>query len=277
VILGHTGKLGHALAAAFAGRDRVVGRNSWDFDAQNIESVRRVVAEADPEVVINAVAMQGLDACDREPEKAFRINALFPKALAEMARDQGFLLVHFSSECVFNDEKGEAYTEDDAPAPLNVYGATKHAGDCLVRALAPRHYVFRLAIQFGAGGRRDQFVERMIRAARTGGTLRAADDVVTSPTYSADVAREVTRILEAQLPFGLYHVANEGRASLYELVTEIVAGLGLKAEVRRASHRDFPASARKNLCTPLRSAKIPPLRPWREAVGEYCRHWKLET
>jgi dTDP-4-dehydrorhamnose reductase len=141
----------------------------------------------------------------------------------------------------------------------------------MVMARCPAHYVFRLPILFGACSGKGQFVEKMLARLFAGdGKIRVAADVISSPSYSRDIARKVRELLEHGAPFGTYHLANEGTASLYELMKTLVDLLGLDAAVEQGSYRDFPFVGRKNLRTPLRSVRTEPLRPWREAARDYC-------
>lgn len=271
LLLGASGKMGLALREAMRGRFQVAEANSRDFDAQDPDSVSRLVAGKKPDIIINAVALLGIDPCEQDPGRAYRLNTLYPLQLAELAAAGGAVLAHFSTDAVFNDAKRDHYVESDAPAPLNLYGLTKYGGDCAIAAATDRHYIFRIPLLFGETARDTQFVEKMLRRLRAGEkALRVADDIVSSPTYSRDAAAAVVEALAARRPFGLYHVANEGRASLYELMSEIVRGLGCGPAVARGSYRDFPHVGRKNTFTPIRSEKIAPLRPWREAARAYC-------
>lgn len=272
LLLGDGGKLGRALRVAFAPGDEVVGANRRTFDACDFEAIGRLVREVRPAVVYNAVAMLGVDPCERDPERALRLNALFPRLLARLATAGGFGLVHFGTDAVFDGVGGEAFTERSVPCPPNVYGLTKLGGDDFVLAEAPHAHVFRVSLLFGPTDRSDQFVEKMIAKARAGeGMLRVSDDIVLSPTCSTDAAREAVALVDSGTAPGLYHLANEGRASLYGLMIRIAAGLGLSAPIARASHRDFPSAGKKNLFSPIRSERIPPMRRWEEAIDEYCR------
>jgi len=277
LLLGSTGKMGTALREVFASGYSVIGKNSKDFDALNISQVRGLIEEIKPDILINTVALLGIDPCEKEPEKALRLNTLYPKFLAELSKEKSFLLVHFSTDAVFNDEKGDFYSESDRPCPLNIYGFTKYGGDCFVQAIAQHYYIFRISLLFGETNKDTQFVEKMLQKVREGQNfLRVSDDIFSSPTYSKDVAKEIKRIIEADYPFGIYHIANEGKASLCELMQEIIKNLGLSVKVEKASYKDFPHSGRKNTCTPLKSEKISLLRPWRDAVKEYCCNIKKE-
>lgn len=265
--------MGLALSRAFQTGYEVIGKNSGDFDACDFKQVSRMIEENKPDIVINTVALLGIDPCEKEPEKALRLNTLYPKFLADLSLERDFLLVHFSTDAVFNDRPEGFCGEQDAPCPLNIYGLTKYGGDCFIQAIAKKYYILRLSILFGETTRETQFVEKMLKKVKEGQkTLKISGDIISSPTYSKDVAGEVKKFVETKQPYGLYHLSNEGRVSLYELMKEIVQNLKLDVKVERGSHKDFPCIGIKNTCTPLRSEKVKALRPWQEAVKEYCSH-----
>ena len=271
LLLGCTGKLGTALKEVFKNDYLVIEKCSADFNALNFEQVQNQIEIYDADIVLNTIALVGIDSCEREPEKALRLNTLYPKFLAELSNKIGFLLVHFSSDAVFNDQKRDAYVEQDCPAPLNTYGLTKYGGDLFVQKIARRYYIFRLSILFGETTKNTQFVEKMLQKIKEGQTvLDVADDIISSPTFNKDAAKEVRKIIEAEKLFGLYHIANKGIGSLYDLIEDIVKNMNLQVKVRRASYLDFPYCEDKNRYTPIKSEKLDPLRPWREAVKEYC-------
>ncbi|MFC1754809.1 SDR family oxidoreductase [Thermoproteota archaeon] len=276
ILFGHTGKMGIALNEIFKIDYEVIGKNTKDFDAADFTEVRNIIEEEKPDIVINTVAFMNADLCEKDPDRAFRLNTLFPKLLAELSNKFNFSLAHFSSAAVFNNEKKEPYVESDTPKPINVYGMTKYGGDCMVEAIAGRYYIFRLPILFGRS-KKNQFVEKMLHKIKMGETvLRIADDITDSPSYSKDIAEEVKRILEDSLPFGLYHIANKGSATLFDLISEIVMNLELEIKVEKASHMDFPSISIKNTHAAITSERIRPLRPWQEAVRDYILHLKSE-
>ncbi len=277
LLLGSTGKMGLALHKIFSSDYSVIGKNSKDFDALDFVQVRGLIEENKPDIVINTAAFLGIDPCEKEPEKAFRLNTLYPKLLAGLSGEYSFLLIHFSTDAVFNDEKKDFYLEDDQPHPLNIYGFTKYGGDCFVQTLARRFYVFRVPLLFGETAKDTQFVEKMLLKVKKGErSLNISSDIVSSPTYSDDVAKEIKMIMEASYPFGIYHIANEGMASLYELMVEIVKNAYPEIVVKEASYKDFPFVGIKNTYTPIKSNKVASLRPWREAVKEYCNNLKAD-
>lgn len=271
LLLGSTGKMGTALREVFSVGYTVVGTSSADFDASDFSRLRELIEEQEPDIVINTIAFLGIDACEREPEKAFCLNTLYPKYLAELSNEKGFFLVHFSTDAVFDDDKLDFHLESDPASPINVYGLSKYGGDCFIKAIAERYYIIRVSMLFGQSTNSSQFVEKMLARIRQGADLlKIADDIVLSPSYTLDVALEVKRLLDNSFPHGLYHVANGGKASLYEFMTELVGRLHPGVGIERVSSREFPTLGIKNSFTPLASEKLPPLRPWAEAVKAYC-------
>jgi len=271
LILGSSGKMGMALGEVFAKGYEVVGKNSKDFDAGNFDVVKKIIEDTRPDIVINSVAFLGIDQCESDPQKAFLLNSLYPKLLASLSCEYRFLLVHFSTDAVFDDSKHDFYVESDLPRPLNIYGFTKYGGDCFIQAVSKAYYIFRVSLLFGLSSRPTQFVEKMLDKIRNGAeALRISGDIICSPTYSSDVAGEVLRVIEANYPAGIYHIANGGKASLYELMREISTNLKLNIKIEKASYKDFPFMGIKNTNTPLRSERIDALRPWQEAAKDYC-------
>tara|TARA_B100000315_G_scaffold222280_1_gene226234 strand:- start:1845 stop:2720 length:876 start_codon:yes stop_codon:yes gene_type:complete len=277
LLLGSTGKMGVALQGAFKNAYHVFGKNSKDFDACSPKTVDPLVEAICPDIVVNTVAFLGIDPCELEPKKAFHLNTMFPKHLAELSEKKGFILVHFSTDAVFPNTEGRAFTENDAPRPLNLYGLTKFGGDSLTQSIASQHYIFRLPVLFGPSRKKNQFVEKMLGQIQAGqNTLKVSSDIISSPSYSYDIAQEVFRILESSMPFGLYHLANQGQGSLYDLIKEVIKNLKIDVTLESGSFRDFPHSGIKNERTPMKSVRIKPLRPWREAVKAYCQEMKAQ-
>lgn len=260
LILGHTGKMGRALMKVLKPHD-IVGMNTEDFDANDLN----VNLFLPFDVVINCVAFMSIDRCEVMQNKALRINTLFPSLLAQKCKDHNIIFVHFSTDAVFPD--GGPWSENDMVDPSNWYGRTKAFADNAISLVNERHYICRLPVLFGES-ESNQFVEKMLAH---NGNIRVADDIISSPTYSLDVARAVKNLLEQEAPFGLYHVTNQGYASLFDLMLKIVINLDLEKRVTRASYKHFPFIGTKNTHTPLISNKLI-LRHWEEAIEEYCHN-----
>ena len=272
LLLGSSGKLGTALDEILASDYEIVGVNSAILDICEHVKLEQLVQETKPNIVINTVANRLIGECEENPHAALTVNSILPKCLAILSCKYEFKLIHFSTDSVFDGRKTSSfYFEDDLAHPVNVYGATKLAGESLLRAYCSDYYIFRVSVLFGRN-QKMQFVEKMLERVRCGETkLAIADDVVSTPTYSYDIARAVRNYLADGLSPGLYHLVNSGKASLFELMQEIMASLDRNVHIERASHADFPSTGLKNLYTPLASRYLHPLRPWQEAVAEYCR------
>jgi dTDP-4-dehydrorhamnose reductase len=270
LIFGATGKLGSAITLAFkaAGYD-VITFSSATFDINNYHEVASILDKAQPDIVINCAAMLGIDACHVNPSKAFVMNALFPRQLAIESNRLDYQLIHFSTDAVFAGRVSSPYSEEDVPNPVNQYGFTKYASEQLVQECSEQAYVFRIPMLFGLGGAGSQFVEKMLHLATSKDELKIASDIITSPSYSNDIAKEVLAISLSSSDFGLYHLANAGAASLYDLMTHAKQQLGFKSEIIPVSYKHFSFVGDKNTETPLVTIKRSPLRHWREAFDDY--------
>lgn len=268
---GARGQLGRALAAQLPGAVLVGGRA--ELDLRNAEAVSAAVAGARPDVTFNAAAYNKVDGAEAEPEAAFAVNAVGALHLARACRAAGALLVHVSSDYVFDGEGETPITEERCPRPLGVYGASKLAGEVLVAASGVPHLLVRTSAVFGAGGSRDKggsFIERILARARAGERLRVVDDQVFSPTYAPDLAAAMLVLVRAGAR-GTFHLANEGSCTWHELAVVALEDAGIDAPVERISSAELGAAARRPRYSVLDTRRylslgLPPLRPWREAL-----------
>jgi dTDP-4-dehydrorhamnose reductase len=271
LVLGAGGKLGSAVCRVFQQSCVVDGKVRSDVDITQADQVMRAIEQSAPDVVINTAAFVGIDACESDPEQAFAANTALPKLLARLSNQHNFLLVHISTDAVFNGTKLDYYTEADCAKPVNVYGISKYGGDCCVEALARRYYIFRIPLLFGENPKQNQFVEKMLARLEQGeAQLQISNDIVSSPSFSTDIAQAIKDIVDSQTPYGLYHLANEGQASLHDLIIELAGCINSSATVIGCSHTAFPSKGIKNTYTPIRSIHLPPLRPWQAALSQYC-------
>src|ERR1700734_4442459 len=198
-VIGANGQLGHDVVRAFAVQgDEVQSFNHQDVELSSLDSVVACLRSAQPEVVVNTAAMHHVENCEQQPARAHDVNVEGAKNLATATRDLGSVLIHVSTDYVFDGKKSEPYIETDEACPLNVYGRTKLAGEQLVRDINPKHYVLRTAALYGndpcraKGGQ--NFVDLMLRLARERGRVRVVDCEFTSPTATADVARQIAAL-----------------------------------------------------------------------------------
>jgi dTDP-4-dehydrorhamnose reductase len=223
LILGHKGMLGSDLMLRLMTAHNVTGRDVDDFDIASENDCGRVVAECSPEVVINAAAYTNVDACETDREGCFAVNAVGVQNMALACRGKGITLVHFSTDYIFDGRKGTPYEEEDPPAPLNVYGASKLAGERFLQTLSESYLLIRTAWLYGRNGR--NFVKAILEKASTVKELDVVDDQIGSPTYSWDLAAAVELLIEGGHK-GVFHVTNRGRCSWYEFACKILQYAG---------------------------------------------------
>lgn len=274
LVTGAHGQLGRALLA------RLGDRTSWsggreELDVSDADAVRRVVAAVRPDVVINASAYNNVDGAETDAALALAVNAAGPAHLARACRASGALLVHVSTDYVFDGAASRPYTEEDAPRPGNLYGVSKLAGELVVAASGAPHLVVRTSGLMGAGGSRvkgGSFVHRILERARAGQPLRVVGDQVFSPTYAPDLAGALVALAERGA-HGLVHVTNSGSCSWHGLAVAALEAAGVRAPIEEIRSADLSAPARRPAYSVLSSARyeslgLPPLRPWAEALRE---------
>ncbi|MDK9718876.1 MAG: NAD(P)-dependent oxidoreductase [Trichlorobacter sp.] len=271
LIFGPSGKMGCAIRSVFT-ECELINVYRADCDICDFHQVAAKISELVPDMVVNAVVYGGLDACEERPREALHVNTLFPQYLAELSNKYNFILIHFSTDAVFNGTTADYHLESSPVNPVNIYGITKFGADSYIRAIAQKYYIARLSIQFGPSDKNTQFLEKMLQKIRDGHrNLLISNDIVASPSFSADCVNELKSIIEDERPYGLYHIANAGMASLYELMQEIIKILKIDVSITPVPHTTFNTKAIKNSFTPIQSEKLFPLRPWQEALAAYCR------
>lgn len=277
VVLGAAGQMGSAVQLVLASLGYVV--HPYDRSACDVGSLDAVLDVADglaeDDVLVNAAAWTDVAGAERDQVAAFEINVRGYANVSLASQSSGATCVTFGTDYVFDGTKTSPYVESDLPNPLNVYGATKLAGEALTRGIARRHYVARIATVFGvsAGRRRANFVDR-IGQMRTGSTIELLAEGSISPTYAADAAELVGQLLVRRAPYGVYHLANAGACTWYELASFVRESRGADLKLVRAAPGD-EGIVRRPLYSALASEKLSALgitpRPWRDAVARYLR------
>lgn len=224
LLVGAAGQLGRELAPRLARIGRTVAATRSDVDLEQPADIRAFVAHVRPALVVNAAAYTAVDDAERDAARCTRLNADAPAILAEETARLGAQLVHFSTNYVFDGTKDGAYTEDDAPSPSSVYGATKLAGERHVAA-NPRHVILRTAAVYGRHGR--NFMNRILELAREREELRVVDDQYIAPTPAwllADATvRVMARLRDVPAPTGIFHATTRGATSWYAFAERILA------------------------------------------------------
>jgi dTDP-4-dehydrorhamnose reductase len=279
LLIGATGQLGGDLLRNNPGHEIVASpREQLDLartgeGAQLIERVR-------PEVVINCAAFHNVPRCEEEPAQAFLVNCVAVRDLAAACAAQGARFVTFSSDYVFGGERTEPWREDDRPAPLQIYGISRLAGEYAALAAAPQHaVVIRTCGLYGRSGARSKggnFVDGRVADGRAGKRIEMASEQVVAPTSTDDLSHAVFALLKsAALTPGIYHLVNEGACSWYEFTREIVRLVNGKSEVVPVDRGGRTGSMRRPLYSVLANTRARALgvvmRPWREALEAYLR------
>jgi dTDP-4-dehydrorhamnose reductase len=224
LILGHRGMLGSELLGRLSAGHEVTGKDIDDFDIASEEACRRVIAEAEPDVVINAAAYTDVDGSEKARELCFAVNAEGVKNVALACHPAGIKIVHFSTDYVFDGTKDTSYREEDACCPLNIYGEAKLAGEKNLRRYSEHYLLIRTAWLYGKNGK--NFVKTIMGKAREVGRLEVVNDQKGAPTYAKDLAVAVERLLTGHHT-GIFHVTNRGTCNWYEFTLKILAYAGI--------------------------------------------------
>jgi dTDP-4-dehydrorhamnose reductase len=269
LVTGGEGQLARAIARRAEGHVVIApARRDLDIVAAPIDVA---VAGYEPDVVVNTAALTDVDRCERDPDAAFRTNALGARNAAVAAARAGARFVQISTDYVFDGLLGRPYWEFDAPTPVSVYGASKLAGEEAVRAVCREAFVVRSAWLYGVGG--DNFVTRIQALAASGEPLRIVDSEVGSPTYCDDLADALFELM-GTTAYGVHHLTNAGACSRYEFACAILEMTGHSdVDVRPVESYERPA--RRPAYAPLRNfapAELGIHMPgWRDALGRYLR------
>lgn len=277
VIFGSAGQLGVELARTLTERGySVTGFTRADVDITDPACIDRCVTAVNPELVVNAAAYNQVDVAESEPQAAFQVNALAVRNLALACRQVDAMLVHFSSDYVFDGRAGRAYTEQDRPHPLGAYAVSKLGGELYAQAYLEEPLIIRTSGVFGPGGlrtARGNFVELMLRLARTGQPIRVVEDHVASPTYAPALAERTADLVKLQKR-GVFHIGGGAPVSWFEYARLIFQAVNLNPELRPTNEREYRTAARRPKYSALSNQKmesmgVKAMPPLKEAISEY--------
>ena len=275
LLIGASGQLGADLVPALSDHQLLTPPRR-SLDLVQFDRVRRFLRLERPRVVINTAAFHRVDDCESQVSTAFKVNGEAVHNLALAAREVEAVLVHYSTDYVFDGAAGHPYREDDLPRPLNVYGASKLAGEHLLESAWEKHVLIRTCGLYGRAGSRGKggnFVETMIRKAAGNESIRVVDDQRLTPTSTRELAR-ATAVLIENSHYGLFHVTSKGNCTWYEFAGEIFRLLGLNPDLTPTTSDAFAAAARRPAYSVLANHHLDELgmndlKHWKDALREY--------
>lgn len=279
LIVGAGGHLGRDLLRLAEGAHdlSVMGLGRGELDLAVPETVDAAIEGLEFDILVNCAAYTAVDAAEDELGAAFAVNAYGVEALASVCARRGARFIHISTDYVFDGRATTPYQPEDAPAPLNVYGASKLVGESLARRVHPEGTcIVRTASLFGSAAapeRGGTFLEAMLRARHTGGPLRVVSDNIMAPTYVPDLAAGLLALLHRGAPAGVYHYTSTGTASWHEFAMAIFEAAGARTTVEAIPSADYPTRTRRPrysvLDTRSGSGLMGAAPHWRDALERY--------
>jgi dTDP-4-dehydrorhamnose reductase len=283
LITGATGQVGGQLVKTLAPLGEVIAPGRHELNLTNAESIRRVIRAVRPRWIVNTAAYTAVDKAESEPELAYAINSEALRVLGEEARKIGAVVIHFSTDYVFDGKGSSPYTETDVADPTSMYGASKLVGECALAESGAAHMIFRTSWVYGAQGK--NFLLTILKLAREKETLRVVADQHGAPTWSRDLAEMTAHVIrrcedasgqndkkltEALASLGgVYHAAGSGETTWYEFAREAVE-LQQKcepgkqfAEIVPISTDEYPTPARRPANSRLDCSKLQERLGWR--------------
>jgi dTDP-4-dehydrorhamnose reductase len=276
LLTGSTGQVGYELERSLQGIGEVVAVDRSRMDLADLDQVRAVIRAVRPGLIVNPAAYTAVDKAESEPELAYRVNAEAPGLMAEEARLLGAAMVHYSTDYVFDGSDPLPRTEGDATGPLNVYGASKLAGEQAIAAAGIPHLIFRTSWVYGMRGK--NFLLTMLRLARERDELRVVNDQHGAPTWSRTIADTTALVLaQAGAPGaawwqqhgGVHHLSSQGQTTWYDFTRAILETAGIDCRVLPISSAEYPVPARRPTHSVLSSARLMAhcrLPQWQEAL-----------
>jgi dTDP-4-dehydrorhamnose reductase len=267
ILFGSRGMIGSALAKAFNSQ-RLIAYSHQELDITDYVSLERSFKKGKPELVLNAAAFTRVDDCERLRETAFLVNADAPGHLAALCKKHGALLVHFSTDYIFDGLAAKPYSVEDPAAPVNYYGTSKWEGEKKIIGSGCSYLMIRSSWIFGQNG--DNFVKKILKRALASAKIEAPSDQVGSPTFAGDVAAAVIRLLSAGA-LGIFHFTSSGYCSRFEQARTILEVYGLNNAIEPVSSDKLGLPARRPPFSVLDCSK------YRETTGHQPRTWQQST
>lgn len=274
IVTGCNGQLGRAINKTLAGNPEIefVNTDVAELDITSIDKVMELARKVKPYAIINCAAHTAVDACETDVDDAYRINAIGPRNLSIAATETGAKMVHVSTDYVFDGKSSKPYIEFDRPDPQGVYGATKLAGENMVKEFAERYFIFRTAWLYGDG---KNFAKTMLRLSETNDKVRVVNDQFGSPTSTKELAGVIERLLFTE-NYGLFHATCEGSCNWAEFAEEIFRLAGKSTQVEGITTEEYGAPAARPAYSILENYMLKlttdyVFADWHDAIEEYMQ------
>ena len=247
-----------------------------ECDITNFVQIKKVIDKIKPDIVINCAAYNNVDEAEENPELAYLVNSKAVDNLVQTCKEKSIFLVHYSSDYVFDGKKGNSYTEDDLPNPLNVYGESKLSGENIIKKSLVDYLIFRTSWVIGKG--KQNFLYKLTNWTKENRKLKVTSDETSVPTYAEDIANLTILSIERGLK-GLYHLTNNGYASRYELAKYFIDNMGLDNEIIPVSLSFFNTKADRPLFSAMSNKKISQelnvsISKWESGVDRFIKTLK---
>jgi dTDP-4-dehydrorhamnose reductase len=279
LLIGANGQLGSDLIKNDPGHD-IVAPDKKELDVTQSDAIAVAVRDTHPDWVINTAAFHNVPVCEEQPEQAFRVNCIAVRDLALACEKHGARLMTFSTDYVFNGEQRKPYREEDRPAPLQIYGVSKLAGENIARAVAAeRSVVVRTCGLYGRSGavsKGGNFVDKRVEDGRRVRAMDMGCDQIVSPTSTEDLSKAVYELVaQPSVESGIYHLVNEGECTWHEFTVSIYEYLDIEVKVNPVDRGGRTNSMRRPLYSVLANTRANALGitlpPWKDALKRYLR------
>lgn len=277
-VIGATGQLGMDVTLEFGRNgDSVRALSHSEIEISSPNSVREVLLQQKPELIVHTAAMHRVETCEENPTTAYAVNGIGARNLALVARECGAVLIYISTDYVFDGSKGTPYVEVDQARPLNVYGNTKLAGELFVQTTADKYFILRTSALYGKNPCRAKgglnFIELMLKLATERNEVRVVNDEIISPTSTAELAKQIV-VLSRCENFGLYHATAEGSCSWYAFAKKIFEIAQVKTNLLIAGPNEFPAKVARPKYSVLENHRLKQLAlnsfgSWEDGLRSY--------
>lgn len=274
IVTGANGQLGRAINRLYAGSTEyeLINTDVGELDITNVDRVMEFAREIRPYAIINCAAYTAVEACEKEEDLAFRINAIGPRNLSIAATETGAKLMHVSTDYVFDGNGCRPYVETDPVGPQGAYGRTKLAGENFVKEFSYRHYIVRTAWLYGDG---KNFVKTMLRLSETNDKVRVVKDQVGSPTSADELAKAIAYLLPTE-NYGLFHGTCEGDCSWAQFTEEIFKLAGRSTVVEPITSEEYGAAVKRPAYSILENYMLKMttdfmFSDWHDAIAEYLK------